>query len=113
MENSLPAAVFALTMVAPAAHAAKNMIVCRDANGEAYFTDVRCPAETTREGTRRVPQAQTYNGRQSIDTDLSQEGPGGVGREAPRRRQRRIAAESLFCATNMDGCRTRDCEIRQ
>ncbi len=70
MHNSLPAAVIALTMWAPAAHAAKNMIVCRDANGDAYFTDVRCPAETTREGTRRAPQAQTYNGRQSIDTDL-------------------------------------------
>ena len=70
MQELLPAAVIALTLLTPSAHAAKSMIVCRDANGNAFFTDVSCPAEAIREGTRHATQAQTYNGRESINTDL-------------------------------------------
>jgi len=97
MPHLLPATLIALTLLTSATHAAKSMIVCRDASGNAFFTDVSCPAEATREGTRNVSQAQGYSGKESIDTDLlnsyerrdgsgatwqwsTQPAPGGAGR---------------------------------
>ncbi|QQO54883.1 MAG: hypothetical protein N838_17545 [Thiohalocapsa sp. PB-PSB1] len=48
--------------------AGQAMEVCRDADGKAYFTDRGCPKDTTSQGRDYIEPAQTYNGRQSIDT---------------------------------------------
>jgi len=48
--------------------AGKAMDVCRDANGNAYFTDRGCPEDTESQGRDYVPDAQTYGGRKSVDT---------------------------------------------
>jgi hypothetical protein len=70
MKDALPAAAIVLTILAQPALAGKRMIACKDANGNPYFSDVGCPAETTSEGWRRAPEAQTYSGPQSIDTNM-------------------------------------------
>jgi hypothetical protein len=66
-----PARVALATLILPAAvFAGQAMDICRDANGNAYFSDRGCPAGTERQGRDYVPSAQTYSGRESIDTRL-------------------------------------------
>jgi hypothetical protein len=50
--------------------AGQPMAVCRDADGNAYFSDRGCPEDTVMEGRDYVQPAQTYSGRESIDTDV-------------------------------------------
>jgi hypothetical protein len=52
------------------AQAGQPMAVCRDADGKAYFSDRGCPEDTVMQGRDYVQPAQTYNGRESIDTDV-------------------------------------------
>lgn len=73
------------------AQAGQPMAVCRDANGNAYFTDRGCPEDTVTEGRDYVQPAQTYNGRESIDTEVlnnyerrGNSGRGWQWRQTPR-----------------------------
>jgi hypothetical protein len=67
--HGLCLALTALALSAPAL-AGKGMDVCRDSNGNAYFSDRGCPEDTIPEGRDYVPSAQTYSGRESIDTGV-------------------------------------------
>jgi hypothetical protein len=42
------------------------MDVCRDANGNPYFTDRGCPAETANQGWVHVQGAQSYSATESV-----------------------------------------------
>ncbi|WP_058557404.1 DUF4124 domain-containing protein [Thiohalocapsa sp. ML1] len=58
----------ALLWVVTPVLAGQQVAVCRDANGNAYFSDQGCPEDTTPQGREYVPSAQSYSGRESIDT---------------------------------------------
>jgi hypothetical protein len=64
--------VITLAMLAAGtlSQAGQPMAVCRDADGNAYFSDRGCPEDTVMQARDYVQPAQTYNGRDGIDTDV-------------------------------------------
>jgi hypothetical protein len=62
------AAVIAAVVVSGQAIAGQHYQLCRDADGNPYFTDGSCPADTVAEGRGYAANSQTYGGRESIDT---------------------------------------------
>jgi hypothetical protein len=58
---------FLLIMFANNVYALK---VCKDENGNAYFTDLGCPEGTLNQDELNIKESNTYRARDSIDIDI-------------------------------------------
>ena len=70
MKKAFRATTLVLALIASPGYAGKQLSVCKDANGKPYYTDVGCPRDASRQGSVYVPGAQSYSGKESIDTNL-------------------------------------------
>jgi hypothetical protein len=59
MKNILYSVLVAGLLTTSPLHAGKNVSLCRDENGNPYFSDVGCPRETEKEGVFYAPNVQS------------------------------------------------------